>query len=315
MVRLVLLGAGSHSQGNHLPALARYVSEHPGQVSLVAVCDLDRRRAEEAAMRFGFERAYADLDEMLRAERPDGCVAITPIPVTAQVAEQVARHGVSLLMEKPPGATVQEARRIVDLAEETGARVMVSMNRRFDPALREALAWWGNRPVQYVRGSILRVARREPEFILGTAIHPLDAMRYIAGDVRAAQAEVREVDGVRWYVIRLAFEGGAMGVLEVMPTAGCGAESYELLGAGCRALAGAGDQGSGQVRCWQGGELVVDSDPTAGLPSFIRNGTYAETAEFLSALWEDRFPHPSPAEVLRSVELCHRVALGEPYGG
>ena len=107
MIRLVLLGAGSHSQGNHLPALARYVAEHPGCVSLVGVCDLDRRRADEAATRFGFERAYVDLDEMLRAERPDGCVAVTPIPVTAQVAAQVVRTGVSLLMEKPPGATVE----------------------------------------------------------------------------------------------------------------------------------------------------------------------------------------------------------------
>jgi hypothetical protein len=35
--------------------------------------------ASDMARRHGFARVYADLDEMLHAEQPDGCVAITPI--------------------------------------------------------------------------------------------------------------------------------------------------------------------------------------------------------------------------------------------
>ena len=34
MIKLVVLGAGNHSRRNHLPALARYVDEHPGEVEL-----------------------------------------------------------------------------------------------------------------------------------------------------------------------------------------------------------------------------------------------------------------------------------------
>ena len=226
MLKLVVIGAGSHSQRNHLPSLARYVALHPGQVELAGLCDLRRAHAEEMAARYGFSRVYVDLDEMLRVERPDGCVAVTPIPVTAQIAARVIEAGVPLLMEKPPGATADEAQQIVQLVERSAARVMVSMNRRYDPALRAALRWWGDRPIRYIRATISRVDRREPDFVYGTAIHPLDTLRAIAGDVCAYEAESREVDGVRWVVARFVFECGALGVLEVLPTAGAMAESY-----------------------------------------------------------------------------------------
>lgn len=307
MIRIVLLGAGNHSRQNHLPALARYVAEHPGQVKLAAVCDLDRERAKEAAQTFGFAHAYTALADMLRAERPDGCVAVTPIPATVDVAAEVIRAGVPLLMEKPPGADVEQARQLVDLVDRTGARVMVSVNRRFDPALRAALAWWGGRPLVYLHASIQRVNRREPEFMYGTAIHPLDAMRAIAGDVCGSEVTVRQVDGVPWYVVRLGFAGGTYGLLEVLPTAGCMGEAYELFGDRTRARIGAGDADSGAVHCWLDGEQVVAQEPAAGQPTFVRNGAYNETAAFIAALREGKAMAPSPADVLQSVELCAQI--------
>ena len=307
MIKLVVLGAGSHSRRNHLPALARYVAEHPGEIELAGLCDLNEELATEMANRYGFARVYIDLDEMLRTEQPDGCVAITPVPATKEIAARVIRAEIPLLMEKPPGATLDEAQEIVDLVQEAGAWVMVSMNRRFDPALRAVMDWWGERPIVYLRGRIVRDSRREPDFMYGTAIHPLDTMRAIAGDVQEYSVDERLVDGVRWYVIRFVFESGTLGTLEVLPTAGSLGESYEFAGDGMRALAGAGDTDSGMARCWEDGELVVESHPSRDVPSFVRNGTYAETCAFVSALQAEGALHPSPAEVLQTVELCQAI--------
>ena len=309
MVKIVLLGAGNHSQGNHLPALTLYAAEHPDEVELAGLCDLRAEHARAMAARYGFARVYTDLDEMLEKEQPDGCVAITPIPATREIALRIIRAGVPLLMEKPPGATVAEAREIVEVAEQTRARVMVSMNRRFDPGLRRALDWTAGRPpVKYVRGTIIRHRRTEATFVEGTAIHPLDVLRKIAGDVRAFETDFWEVEGIRWFVVRLQFEGGAKGVLEVLPTAGCVREFYEMCGPGYRVVVHTVSGGPGRVQCWEGGEKVVDEEPLKGMPDFIRNGAYGETVEFISALQEDRAPHPSPAEVLQTVELCHAIA-------
>jgi predicted dehydrogenase len=312
MFRLVVIGAGSHSQGNHLPALARYVAEHPGEVELAGLCDLREAHARQMAARYGFARVYADLDEMLEREKPDGCVAVTPIPVTAEISAKVMQAGVPLLMEKPPGASSDEARQIVDQVQRSGARVMVSMNRRFDPALRAGRAWWGDRPIEYVRATIVRVDRREPDFVYGTAIHPLDAMRAIAGDIAAWSATDRVVDGVRWFVVQLRFESGAQGLLEVLPNAGSMAESYEIAGARARCAIGVGGPDSGCVRCWENGALALEGEPARDMPGFVRNGAFDETVAFIAALQEGRGPYPSPAQVLQSVELCQRI---QEHGG
>lgn len=307
MLRVAMIGAGNHSRQNHLPALARYVSEHPDELELAALCDLRRDLAEEMSRRYGFSRSYTDPEEMLAAEKLDGCVAVTPVPVTARVAERVILAGVPLLMEKPPGATLEEAEEIRALAERKSARVMVSMNRRFDPALSAACRWRSDRPLEYLRAAMLRHDRREPHFFVGTAIHSLDAMRSIAGDVRDYSVTAREVDGVWWYGVRLDFDSGAAGILEVLPNCGSRAEFYELFGAGWRARAAVGEVDSGEVTCWEGGRIALADEPARGTPSFVKNGTYAETAEFISSLREERLPNPSPADVRQSLELCHRI--------
>lgn len=308
MFRIVLIGAGAHSQGNHLPALAHYVREHPGEIDLAALCDLRREHAETMAARYGFARVYTDLAAMLEKERPDGCIAVTPIPITPVIAAQVMRAGIPLMMEKPPAATVAEAREVAALAGKLQARVMVSVNRRFDPALRAAQAAWGERPIEYLRATIARVNRREPEFMTGTAIHALDTMRAIAGDIADVRSSSRMVDGVRWYLIEFAFGSGAWGMLEVAPSAGSVMEAYEWFGAGARCLVRTGTYDIGTAQLWEAGKLTLDYQPAPGTPEFVRNGAYAELGEFIAALREDRAPYPSPAQVLQSVEVCHQIS-------
>src|SRR5579863_7789191 len=45
MLRLALIGCGSHSEIAHASALAHYVARHPGDVDLAATCDIDIGRA------------------------------------------------------------------------------------------------------------------------------------------------------------------------------------------------------------------------------------------------------------------------------
>ncbi|NLG49979.1 MAG: Gfo/Idh/MocA family oxidoreductase [Chloroflexi bacterium] len=308
MLKIVVLGAGSHSQANHLPALARYHSLHPDQVELAALCDLRGDLAVAMAGKYGFARAYTDLDEMLRQEQPDGCIAVTPVSATLDLASRIIGAGVPLLMEKPLGANIAQAREIINMVGVSGARVMVSMNRRFSPALRAARACAGERHIVYLRASIQRHHRAEPTFLWETAIHPLDAMRSVAGDVAEFSAEVRHVGAAAWYVAQLAFETGTLGILEVLPTTGGLVETYDLFGDNYRASAQVVENAPVRVRCWEGDRLALDEEPARDEPAFVRNGAYDETVEFITALRENRQPHPSPAEVLQSVELLHAIA-------
>ena len=303
-LKIAQLGVGSHSQINHLPSAARYVELHAGEIELVGLCDLREQEARTAAEEYGFARVYTDLGEMLDIEKPDGCIAITPLEATLPIATQIIRTGTPLLMEKPPGVDLSETRQIVDLVEGTGSRVMVSVNRRFDLALQKALAWRGDKPLEYLRTTMIRHRRVEPSFMTGTAIHAVDAMRHIAGDVRDYTVDVRMVAGAWWYVAQFEFAAGTHGTLEVLTTGGRKGEHYELFGPDYSVSAGVADFDTGGMKAWEKGNLVVDEIIAPALPNFVRNGAYGELVEFIASLREDRAPRPTPADVLQTVEIC-----------
>ncbi len=307
-LRLTVIGAGDHSAQNHLPALARYSTERPGEIELAALCDLRREHAESMAKQFGFERTFTDFRAMLDKEQPDGCIAVTPVPITAEVAVGVMRMGVPLLMEKPPGATLGEARHVCAVAEETGARVMVSLNRRFHPAIRAMLAWLAERPLAYVRAAFIRHRRGEPRFYVDTVVHAIDTLRLIAGGVESFTVTAREMGQVRWAVSQFSFVSGVLATLEVFPDSGHLLEAYELFGQGYRVRATVRGAGAGDVRAWEGDRLAWRTRMADDTPSFVVNGTYDETAAFITSIKGERPFGPTPGEVLRSVEISHEIA-------
>jgi hypothetical protein len=95
--------------------------------------------------------------------------------------------------------------------------------------------------------------------------------------------------------------------LEVMPTCGRAVESYEMFGPGYHTATRAEDAGSGGCTVRENGKVVPRSAPPPDEPAFVKNGAYAETVEFITALREIRPPYPSPMEILPSVALCHRI--------
>ena len=183
MINVALIGVGAHSTGNHAPALQHFVSEHPDRARLAAVCDLDPARAEAACAKFGFDRAVTSLDA-LHAERLDALVAVLPIPVMLAAMPDLLAFRLPLLIEKPLGQNLQEAAALVQAVKDAGMeeRVMVSLNRRFTPSVTRARAWLRKQaPFRYLRASMVRHHRTEPDFVWGTGIHLIDLVQYIAG--------------------------------------------------------------------------------------------------------------------------------------
>ena len=307
MVRLGLIGCGSHSQGNHAPALSQYAEDHPDRLTLAAVCDLDRGKAERFSAEYGFAQVHTSYVEMLEAESLDGVVAVMPIELTAALAIDLMRRGVPATVEKPMGCTVDEIGEIVEVAAATGVANMVSVNRRFEPLIRQGVDWVrGQGPIRFVRASILRHDRREDFFVSGTAIHCVDTLREIGGDIAACERKTLSGE-TPWYHVDFDYVSGAAATLDILPTDGCVEEAYEICGESYRVdirVAGSADP---RLLCWRDGELVVEERPAAGLPPFIRLGPYAETHEFVTALGEGRMPWPSVAEVFPSAEMAYAL--------
>ena len=182
MVRVALVGAGSHSATQHAPALRMLAERRPEQVELAAVCDPMPAKAARVAEQYGFARHVQSLDELSGAAL-DGLVVVLPIPAMAQATPQFLRRRLPMVIEKPLGRNLSEAREIVAAVEASGVPVMVSLNRRFDPALRMALEWVRRERlcIRLVEGCMLRSHRAEPDFLWGTGLHLIDALCHVAG--------------------------------------------------------------------------------------------------------------------------------------
>jgi predicted dehydrogenase len=310
MIRLALLGCGEHSRNSHAAPLARYAAQNPGQIELTAACDLNLDRANQFCREFGFVRAYSDAETMLEAERVDGCVSVVPIDRIVAIASILLERKIPCVIEKPLGISTSEAETLARVAAETGTPHMVSVNRRFMPYLNQAKSWAKSiGPLQYIRATQVRHARDELDFIWSTAIHVVDALRHLAGEVVDFDTYVhREPLSTLWYRISLQFENGTQGQIEVLPTAGMVEESYELFGEGFRAriVAGAGPQRS--LQCWYAGKLELEKRCSDSEPEDVRNGSYEEVVEFVGALKRGDRPWPSIEVVLPSARICFAIA-------
>jgi predicted dehydrogenase len=306
MIRVVIAGCGEHSRASHAAPLARYAAAHPNEIELAAACDLNLDKAVEFCRSFGFVRPYQDLDQMLSVEKPDACVSIMPMEKIVEVGIKLLEARIPCVIEKPLGTSLVEIEKLGQVARDTQTPHMVSVNRRFMPYLNQARSFMHEHgPLRYVRASQVRHQRDEADFIWSTAIHALDALRYIAGEVDVF--DVMQPTAM-WYVIALQFESGTVGQIEVLPTAGMVEELYEFFGEGCRARVTAGSGPQRSLQCWKHGELVIESRATEEQPEDLRNGAYQEVEEFVRALQTGARPQPCIDDILPSARISFAIA-------
>ena len=95
-------------------------------------------------------------------------------------------RGVPTLLEKPPGASAAEVDRLIAAAERGPGRPRPCPTRwpsidAMCPSSRSCGAGWRSwAPLQHLHYEMVRVDRRDPDFST-TAIHGIDAVRYLAG--------------------------------------------------------------------------------------------------------------------------------------
>jgi predicted dehydrogenase len=304
VIRIALAGCGEHSRTSHAAPLARYAAAHPDEIELAAACDLNLEKAIEFCRSFGFSRDYNDLDQMLEAEKLDACVSVMPMEKIVEVGIKLLERQIPCVIEKPLGTSIAEIERLAEVARETQTPHMVSVNRRFMPYLNQARSWMQERgPLRYVRATQVRHQRSEDDFIWSTAIHVLDALRYVGGEIEQFDFAIPQSDNAAWYLIALKFKSGTTGHVEILPTAGMVEESYELFAEGCRARVTAGSGTQRSLECWQDSKLVTELRSSDDEPEDLRNGSYQEVEEFVSALRTGKHPQPSIEDILPSVRI------------
>jgi len=125
-IRVGVIGCGSIAEIAHFPR----IKENP-ETELVAVCDIDAKKAEAAARKWKAKSWYTDYNRMFAEEKLDAVVISSPPKFHWEQGLAAAEANVHTLIEKPMAVTNMEARDLVKAFEKTGKKLMVGCDRRY----------------------------------------------------------------------------------------------------------------------------------------------------------------------------------------
>lgn len=199
----VVVGAGGIA-GAWFPAL---IEE---RVRIAAVVDLRIEAARGRIEEYKLDaEATTDLGAALEVHQPDFVVDLTIPEAHCEVTCAALRAGCHVIGEKPMASSMEEARRMVEAAEEAGKLYMVSQNRRWDErheAVRRAIAGGTIGELTTINCDFylgahfggFRDEMRSP-LLLDMAIHHFDLARFMSGvDPLAVYAKEFNPKG-SWY--------------------------------------------------------------------------------------------------------------------
>ncbi len=178
----------------------------------------------------------ADLADLIREDGADGVVIATPNQTHAALGLKAVAAGLPMLVEKPIADSVAAAERLVRAADAAGVPILVGHHRRHNPIVQRAKAeieagrigrvvavhafFWLNKPAAYFDVAWRREPGGGPIYI--NLIHDIDLLRWLAGDIVAAQAI--ESAAVRGHAVEdtavalLRFASGALGTISISDT-------------------------------------------------------------------------------------------------
>ncbi len=137
-IRIALVGVGKIARDQHVPAIA-------GNPAFELVA------AASPHHRLDGVKHFPDIQALLSGVPDLDAVAIcTPPQIRYDIARAALNHGRHVMLEKPPGATLNEVSALVDLAKNEGVALQATWHSREAAGVEPARQWLANRKVRNV---------------------------------------------------------------------------------------------------------------------------------------------------------------------
>ena len=243
-ITIAVIGCGNHSRGALQPGLARLP-----HFDYVAACDLDGGLAADCARRYGARAAYTDYRRMLDEVRPEAVLVCGPPQLHLEAGLEAAARGIHLFVEKPSAPSTRAAEQLAAAIRAAGKVGMLGLFWRHAEAFQRAARLAEDPafgPALLFSGLYLSPGPRIPlwgaddvayTFLTDQAIHAVDAMRFLMGDVEELVARADTGDaGAAGYAITLRFASGAVGSLAVTSFTNAFSSRFTIHGAGGESL-------------------------------------------------------------------------------
>ncbi len=234
-MKYALIGCGRIAV-NHIKAAV------VNKLEIAAVCDVIPERMESLLAKFGIERdigiaRYTDCKRMLSEVRPQLVGIATESGLHAEIALACMDEGANVIIEKPIALSIEDADRIIARAKETGLKVSVCHQNRFNIAVaetRKALeagrfgklshgsvhVRWNRGRDYYAQAQWRGTWEQDGGCLMNQCIHGIDLLRWMFGDeaeevygqTRRQHHAYIEAEDVGLAVVK--FKNGAVATIE-----------------------------------------------------------------------------------------------------
>ena len=225
-VNIAIFGVGRIGK-IHLKNLLRF----PG-VNVVAVADT-HYPADEFKKEFTNVFFSSNPEEVLALPTVEAVLICTPTSSHAAMIELALQSGKHIFCEKPVDLSLERTKALVDMANQSGVKLMLGFNRRFDPDFLQARKSIQDGRIGDIQ--IIKITSRDPglpplDYIknsgglfMDMAIHDFDMARYMMGkEVKEVYSrglvlvdkQVGEVGDVDTALTTLVFEDGTYAVID-----------------------------------------------------------------------------------------------------
>lgn len=312
-------------------------------LSLAAVVEPDAK-GRAAAEALG-TTAYANLEEMIETERPDGIVLATPTPLHTEQGLACIAAGRPVLIEKPIAVSSREAAILTEAASSSGVPLLVGHHRRHNGMVQAAktamdagaigdiravqATCWFYKPDHYFEIAPWRTKKGAGPISVNL-VHDVDLLRHFCGEVETVRAVAvpsrRGFENEDLATAVLHFSSGAVATISVSDSivapwswemTARENPAYPATTESCYLIGGSeGGLSLPDLRLWQH-EAELDwwtPIQARNLTCKMDDPLAVQMAHFARVIAGKELPLVSGAEGLKSLEVVEAVALSSGTG-
>jgi UDP-N-acetyl-2-amino-2-deoxyglucuronate dehydrogenase len=321
-MRFALVGAGVISTSH-----ANAITGNP-RAEFVAVCDIEKAKADQLAAKYQIASVFTDYEEMLKRDDIDVINVCLPSGLHSEFTVAAAQAGKHILCEKPLDITQEAMNRMIQETRSRKSKLGVIYQRRTLPAAiatRQAIQ--EGKLGRMVLGDAYLKYHRSLEYYLSAGwrgtwamdgggalmnqgVHGVDLIQWMMGGIQSvfaySSALVRDIEVEDTAVAAVKYKNGAYGVIQGTTSVYPGQETrFEVHGNEGTIIFG--DSGFKEWKIQNSDETAPQVEATASASSDPRNisstGHSIIVDDMIQAILDDRDPMVTGEEAKKAVDI------------
>lgn len=338
-MRYALIGCGRIST-NHIKAAVN------NKLEIVGVCDILPEKMEELLKKHELNQdetihRYTDYKELIEAEKPELVSIATESGSHAEIALYCIEKGVHVIIEKPMAMSIEDADKIIALAEEKHVKVSACHQNRFNVAvqeLRKALesgrfgkishgsihVRWNRNKGYYDQAPWRGTWAQDGGALMNQCIHGIDLLRWMMGNevdevygaTRQQFHDYLEAEDIGMAVVK--FKNGAIGTIEGTTNVYPKNLEETLYLFGENGTVKIGGTSTNNIDVWDFADETEADDKNKGLEeatsNVYGNGHTSLFADVMDAIDHDRKPYVDAVAGRNALEMILAIYKSQKTG-